>query len=39
MAANAIEISASPASNETGYRSFEIGGFSFARDEYFAYIT
>ncbi|MDD9999848.1 MAG: hypothetical protein OXQ89_19075, partial [Rhodospirillaceae bacterium] len=39
MAATAIEISASPASNETGYRSFEIGGFSFARDEYFAYIT
>ena len=39
MAANPIEISASPASNETGYRSFELGGFSFARDEYFAYIT
>ena len=39
MAANPIEISASPVSNETGYRSFELGGFSFARDEYFAYIT
>jgi hypothetical protein len=25
----------SPASNQTGYRSFEIGGFTFSRDEYF----
>lgn len=33
-----IEVKASPASNETGYRSFELGGFKFERDEYFVYI-
>ena len=27
------------ASNQTGYKSFTLGGFSFSRDEYFVYIT
>jgi hypothetical protein len=30
-----LDVAASPASNETGYRSFQLGGFSFSRDEYF----
>ena len=38
MAASEVEVSASPVSNETGYRSFELGEFGFARDEYFVYI-
>ena len=32
---NALEVVASPASNETGYRSFQLGSFSLSRDEYF----
>ena len=36
---NALEVKASPASNQTGYRSFELGSFSFSRDEYFAKVT
>ena len=39
MAASEVEVSASPVSNETGYRSFELGEFGFARDEYFVYIN
>ena len=31
--------SASDPDNYTGYRSFQIGGFGFRRDEYFAYVT
>jgi hypothetical protein len=40
MAVEAIrqEVTATPASNLTGYRSFEMGSFSFSRDEYFAHI-
>src|SRR5690348_10651904 len=34
-AASAQMVKASAASNRTGYRSFELGGFSFTRDEYF----
>jgi len=36
---NALEVKASPASNQTGYRSFELGSFAFSRDEYFAKVT
>jgi hypothetical protein len=36
---NALEVKASPASNQTGYRSFELGSFTFSRDEYFAKVT
>jgi hypothetical protein len=36
---NALEVKASPASNQTGYRSFELGSFSFSRDEYFAKVS
>nr|WP_298728143.1 hypothetical protein [uncultured Steroidobacter sp.] len=32
---SALDVVASPASNETGYRSFQLGSFSFSRDEYF----
>ena len=39
MATSEVEVSASPVSNETGYRSFELGEFGFARDEYFVYIS
>ena len=35
MSTQQIAVKATPASNQTGYRSFEIGGFSFSRDEYF----
>jgi hypothetical protein len=30
-----IAVQATPASNLTGYRGFQLGGFSFSRDEYF----
>ena len=33
------EVKASPASNLTGYRSFQLGSFSFSRDEYFARVS
>jgi hypothetical protein len=36
--ATPLEVQASPASNQTGYRSFQLGSFSFSRDEYFAHI-
>jgi len=32
-------VQASPPSNETGYRSFQLGGFAFTRDEYFARVS
>ena len=32
-------MNASPASNQTGYRSFQLGSFSFSRDEYFARLS
>jgi hypothetical protein len=32
-------VQASPASNQTGYRSFTLGGFHFARDEYFVRVS
>ena len=35
---SAPTVLASPPSNETGYRSFELGSFKFSRDEYFVYI-
>jgi len=31
-------VNASAASNETGYRTFKLGSFTFRRDEYFAHI-
>jgi hypothetical protein len=31
-----LDVQASPANNQTGYRSFQLGSFSFSRDEYFA---
>ena len=34
-----IKINASSPSNDTGYRSFQIGGFNFQRDEYFVTIS
>jgi hypothetical protein len=30
-----IAVQSTPASNQTGYRSFQLGGFNFSRDEYF----
>ncbi len=39
MAASEVEVSASPINNETGYRSFKLGKFDFARDEYYVYIS
>lgn len=36
--ATRFEVKASPASNQNGYRSFQLGSFNFSRDEYFAYI-
>jgi hypothetical protein len=35
----ALEVKASPASNQTGYRSFQLGSFLFSRDEYFARVS
>jgi hypothetical protein len=32
-------VQASPASNQTGYRSFTLGGFHFSRDEYFVRVN
>ena len=32
-------VTASPASNLTGYRSFSLGSFNFSRDEYFVRLT
>jgi hypothetical protein len=32
-------VKATPASNRTGYRSFQLGSFHFSRDEYFARVT
>jgi hypothetical protein len=34
-----FEVKASPVSNLTGYRSFQLGSFSFSRDEYFARVS
>jgi hypothetical protein len=34
--AAAVDVQASEASAQTGYRSFTLGGFTFSRDEYFA---
>jgi hypothetical protein len=36
--AEQFEVQASPASNQNGYRSFQLGGFTFSRDEYFAHV-
>jgi len=36
---SAPSVTASPANNRTGYRSFTLGSFNFTRDEYFARIT
>lgn len=33
-----LQIQASAPSNETGYRTFRLGGYTFRRDEYFAHI-
>jgi hypothetical protein len=38
MSTQQIAVKSTPASNQTGYRSFDIGGFSFSRDEYFVRI-
>jgi hypothetical protein len=38
-AMNGVEVKATAASDVTGYRSFELGGFTFTRDEYFAQIA
>jgi len=32
-------VTATQASNRTGYRAFKLGSFSFSRDEYFVYIS
>lgn len=32
-------VKASAASNRTGYRSFQLGGFHFSRDEYFVHVS
>jgi len=37
--AGASEVQASAAHPELGYRSFQLGGFNFRRDEYFAHIS
>ncbi len=37
-AAAKVGVNASAASNETGYRTFKLGSFTFRRDEYFAHI-
>ena len=34
-----LAYTASDPDNYTGYRTFQIGGFGFRRDEYFAYVT
>ncbi len=34
--ADVVEVTASEPSTQTGYRSFNLGGFTFSRDEYFA---
>lgn len=34
-----VEVKASPPSNETGYRTFQLGSFTISRDEYFVHIT
>jgi len=39
QAASSVEVQASPASNQTGYRSFRFGSFAFSRDEYFVHIA
>lgn len=33
------DVSAMPASNQTGYRAFKAGSFNFVRDEYFARLS
>jgi hydroquinone 1,2-dioxygenase large subunit-like protein len=38
QAASSVDVKASPASNQTGYRSFQLGSFGFSRDEYFVHI-
>jgi hypothetical protein len=35
MSTQQIAVRATPGSNLTGYRSFQLGGFTFSRDEYF----
>ena len=35
MSTQQIAVKSTPASNQTGYRSFTLGGFNFSRDEYF----
>ncbi|MDE0051420.1 MAG: hypothetical protein OXO52_16655, partial [Rhodospirillales bacterium] len=37
--ATQLAFQASDPDNYTGYRTFQIGGFGFRRDEYFAHIT
>src|SRR6185312_12152686 len=32
-------VESSPASNRTGYRSFQLGSFNFSRDEYFVHVS
>ena len=39
QAASSVDVKASPASNQTGYRSFQLGSFAFSRDEYFVHIS
>ena len=39
QSASSVEVQASPASNQTGYRSFRLGSFAFSRDEYFVHIA
>ena len=37
--ATQLAYTASDPDNYTGYRTFQIGGFGFRRDEYFAYVS
>jgi hypothetical protein len=39
MNSETIEVKASAASNQTGYRSFQLGSFNFSRDEYFVRVA
>jgi hypothetical protein len=38
-AAAKVEVKASAPSNETGYRTFKLGNFTFTRDEYFVHVS